>query len=170
MIQVISWQLTHRAYGTLYWLLSTHIALQDFPKFTDGNDNYCNSNSHVNHILVDRYFWSDSSETKFRAIYLKMTMLFCEYYAMSPKPLFASNRSKKTSFKTFYCMNWCIFYISIYWILFHSIWLRIGTDINFQIFFELIMIFTFFESQETPEARICEPAVMRHTQLSSKTL
>ena len=97
------------------------------------NNDY-NSNSHINHILVDRYFRYDSSETKFRTIYLKMTMLFCEYYATSPKPPFASNRSKKIPFKTFYCMNRCIFYISIYWILFHSIWLRIGTDINFQIF------------------------------------
>ena len=31
----ISWQLTHSAYSASYWLLSTHITLQDFPKFTD---------------------------------------------------------------------------------------------------------------------------------------
>ena len=31
----ISWQLTHSTYGASYWLLSTHITLQDFPKFTD---------------------------------------------------------------------------------------------------------------------------------------
>ena len=36
MIQAISWQLTHSAYGASYWLLNTHIALQDFPQFTDG--------------------------------------------------------------------------------------------------------------------------------------
>jgi hypothetical protein len=36
MIQAISWQLTHSAYGASYLLLNTHIALQDFPQFTDG--------------------------------------------------------------------------------------------------------------------------------------
>ena len=35
MIQAISWQLTHSAYDASYWLLNTHIALQDFPQFTD---------------------------------------------------------------------------------------------------------------------------------------
>jgi len=35
MIQAIRWQLTHSAYGASYLLLNTHIALQDFPKFTD---------------------------------------------------------------------------------------------------------------------------------------
>jgi hypothetical protein len=35
MIQAISWQLTHSTYGASYSLLDTHIALQDFPQFTD---------------------------------------------------------------------------------------------------------------------------------------
>ena len=35
MIQAISWQLTHSTYGASYLLLDTHIALQDFPQFTD---------------------------------------------------------------------------------------------------------------------------------------
>jgi hypothetical protein len=35
MIQAISWQLTHSTYGASYLLLNTHIALQDFPQFTD---------------------------------------------------------------------------------------------------------------------------------------
>ena len=38
MIQAISWQLTHSTYGASYLLLNTHIALQDFPQFTDGHE------------------------------------------------------------------------------------------------------------------------------------
>ena len=48
-------------------------------------DNNYNSNSYVNYILVDRYFQSEFSETRFRVMYAEMSMLFREYYATSPK-------------------------------------------------------------------------------------
>ena len=43
------------------------------------------SNPYVNHILVDRYFQSEFSETRFMVICFEMSKLFREkYYATSP--------------------------------------------------------------------------------------
>ena len=66
------------------WLLAKNFNLEiRSPGLVRGND--YNSNSYVNLIPVDIYFQSEFSETKFRAIYVEMSMLFHEYYATSPK-------------------------------------------------------------------------------------
>jgi len=74
------------------------------------------SHPYINYILIDRYFQFKFSEPRFRAMYVEMSMPFCEYYATSPKALFASNRPQNSSYNKFYYMNRCRFAIPIYWL------------------------------------------------------
>ena len=72
-------------------------------------------NPFINCILIDRYFKYEFSETWFRAICLEMSLPFREHYATLPKLPFASNRPQNHLLTNFFYMNWCRFYISIYW-------------------------------------------------------
>ena len=83
-------------------------------------------------------------------------------YFVNTMPRHQNLRMLQTGQKK-YLLRHFIAWIDVYSIYlstgFYFIRFGIGTDINFLIFFELIMFFTFFESREMPEARICEPAV-----------
>ena len=46
------------------------------------------------------YLQYEFSETRFRAIYVEMSMIFREYYALPSKSLFTSNRSQNSHFIT----------------------------------------------------------------------
>ena len=135
------------------------------------DENY-KSNSYVNHILRDRYFRTEFSETIFRAIHVEMSMLFREYYATSPKCPIASNRSQNHLLTIFFAwIDAYSKYLSTNLILFNLI--RIARDINFLNFLELILFILFVLFQNTGIDRrprksensvIADPQVVATTQ------